>query len=81
MKRSCKHQNGRITLMNEDPQHDQIILAQLRNTASLSTIQAVIKVMQDLDVMLLDNDGVKWFNLLCLSAVRLGLVPLIANWY
>jgi hypothetical protein len=54
--------------MNEDAQSSQIILALLRDTDSLSTIEAVIQVMQGLDATLLPSDGVKWFNLLYLRA-------------
>ena len=56
--------------MNEDPQYGQKILALLRDTASLSTIEAVIKVMQDLNATLLSSDGVKWFNLLYLRVTQ-----------
>lgn len=56
--------------MNEAQQHDQIILAQLRDRASLSTIKDVIKVMENLDATLPAKDGVKWFNLLYLLVTK-----------
>lgn len=62
--------NGGITLINEDQQQDQVILALLHDRATLSTIQAVIQVMQNLDATLRASDGVKWFNLLYLMVTK-----------
>ena len=67
-------------MMNEDTQQDQIILALLRDTASLSTIEAVIQVMQGLDTTLLPSDGVKWFNLLYLRVTQAVYEKPPATW-
>src|SRR6202049_2258339 len=69
-KRSCKKRKGKHTLMNEDPDSCQKILALLANRAALATIGEVIQVMQDLDNMLRSSDGLKWFNLLYLRVTQ-----------
>lgn len=56
--------------MNENQQQNQVILALLRDRATLSTVQAVIEVMQNLDTTLRASDGVKWFNLLYLMVTK-----------
>jgi hypothetical protein len=56
--------------MNEDQQYCQKILALLANRAALATIGEVIQIMQDLDKMLLSNDGLKCFNLLYLRVTQ-----------
>jgi hypothetical protein len=53
-----------------DTQAGQAIRAQLRDTASITTIEQVIAVMQGLDAALLPGDGVKWFNLLYLRVTQ-----------
>jgi len=68
--------------MNEDPHSCQEILALLANRAALSTIGAVIQVMQDLDNMLLSSDGLKWFNLLYLRVTQAVYEkPLAGGWH
>ena len=56
--------------MNQDPQYSQKILALVANRAALTDIGQVIQTMQDLDKMLLPNDGLKWFNLLYLNVTQ-----------
>src|SRR5436305_3948271 len=56
--------------MNEDQQRDQILLTQLGDTTSLSSIEDVIRIMEKLDAVLAAKDGVKWFNLLYLLVTK-----------
>ncbi len=58
--------------MDQDALHDRdvAILAQLQGAASVTTIEGVIEIMQDLDAVLSPDDGVRWFNLLYLLVTR-----------
>jgi hypothetical protein len=66
--------------MDEDAQRRQIILALPHDTDSLSTVEAVIQVMQGLDATLLPSDGVKWFNLLYLRVTQAVYEKPPATW-
>ncbi len=53
-----------------DDQTGTTILERLRGAASVTTIEGVIEVMEELDETLPPSDGVRWFNLLYLMVTR-----------
>lgn len=53
-----------------DSQTAQIVLGRLQNSSSVSSIAAVMEIMQSLDTVLPASDGVKWFNMLYLAVTR-----------
>ncbi len=61
---------GKRTLMSQNPQDCQKILALLENRATLANIAQVIQIMQNLDAMLPSSDGLKWFNQLYLHVTQ-----------
>jgi hypothetical protein len=57
------------------------VLGQLGATATLTSIGEVIQVLQKLDNVLPDTDGLKWFNLLYLDVTRaVYQPPPVAGW-
>jgi hypothetical protein len=58
----------RVFMPNLDPTDQQLL--QIVSAAPPVTIPGVIQVMQSIDVLLPDNDGLKWFNKLYLMVTQ-----------